>query len=447
MIKVYLRKMKFVPATLLAVSLCVVPAIRAEDAPRALTLKEAVQTALEKSPDLATAQFRIKAARAAYDQTSAAFWPQLRLSASYAGSDNPVQAFMMTLNQRALNMATADFNHPGATDNLNGKIIARYNLYNGGQDEANRQASKLGTEALEKNRDAIRNDLVFEVTRAWYTVDKARQFITTANTAVTSMEANLNTASNRFSQGSALKTDVLDAQVRLAAARENAVLATNALALSEVFFRNVIGVGENENVTAAPQTFTNASTLRDPYASANKRPELAAAEKTVAVAEQQLRAARGGYRPRVNAFASYDVDSGNATTWERSWLAGVNVEMDVFDGFLSRGKVAEARANLEAAREQFRKLQLAIQLEVKQAQLNLADARARLETTGASIAQAEESLQLTKHRYAAGLALFTQVLDAETAVTMARQRRIAAAVDSQIAAAALEKALGTLTKE
>jgi outer membrane protein TolC len=420
--------------------------VSAEDAPHALTLPQAIELALKNNPDLSTAQSRIAAARAGYEQTSAALWPQLRLSAGYAASDNPVQAFMMTLNQRALNMNTANFNNPGATDNLNGKILATYNLYNGGRDAAIRQATKLGAEALEQNRDAIRNDLVFEVTRAWYTVGKARQFITTANAAVTSMEANLAIATNRFAQSAALKTDVLDAQVRLAAARENAVLATNALALSETFFRNLLGVGENENVTAASDSEILRSAQND-NSGKMTRPELIAAEKAVAMAEQQLRAARGNYRPRVNAFASYDFDSGNATTWERSWLAGVNIEMDVFDGLISRGKVAEARAHLDAAREQQRKIKLAIQLEIKQAQLNLADARARLETTGAAIAQAEESLALTKQRYTSGLAIFTQVLDAETALTAARQRRIAAEADCQIAAAALAKALGTTSKE
>jgi len=44
-----------------------------------------------------------------------------------------VQAFMMTLNQRAFSFGS-DFNHPGTTDNLNAKVLASYSLYNGGRD-------------------------------------------------------------------------------------------------------------------------------------------------------------------------------------------------------------------------------------------------------------------------------------------------------------------------
>lgn len=412
-------------------------------APRPLTLAEARQIALENSPDLAAAQQRVVAAKAMLEQSGAAFWPQIRLSGTYSASDNPVQAFMMTLNQRAFDMGRANFNQPGTTDNLNAKVLAAYSLYNGGRDIANRKAARLGTQASQETLAAARNDLVFEVTRAWHNVNKARQFVRAAEAAVASMEANRKTAADRQEAGQALKSDVLDAEVRLAAARENLVQARNAVLLAETAFRFVLGVGETQNVTAAERVDTDpiVTTLPDTL-DVSARPELRAAQHAVAIAEQQLAAAKGGYRPRVQAFASYDLDSGNARHFEDSWLAGVSVELDVFDGFLSRNKVAEARANLEVARQQLRKVELALQLEAKQAALQLAEAQARLDTTAKAVAQAEESLQITKERYAAGLALLTQLLDAETALTAARQRRAAAEADARIAAAALDKALG-----
>ena len=176
-------------------------------------------------------------------------------------------------------------------------------------------------------------------------------------------------------------------------------------------------------------------------------PEIIAAHTAITAADRQVRAAQAGYIPHLNAFASYDLDSGNGTRYADSWLAGVSIDLNIFDGFLTRGKVAEARANLESARQQERKVALAVTLETRQAQLNLEEAQARLATTGKSIAQAEESLQITKDRYANGLALLTQVLDAETALTAARQRRAAAETDLLIAQAALDHAFGKIWKE
>ncbi|HUJ11575.1 MAG TPA: TolC family protein [Verrucomicrobiae bacterium] len=421
--------------------LMAIAAPAAEATPRALTLREAERLALQQNPDLASAQQRVTAARAALQQADAAFWPQVRLSENYAASDNPVQAFMMTLNQRAFNFG-ANFNHPDTTDNLNTKVLATYPLYNGGSDLASRQAARLGAEAGENSLEAVRNELVFEVARGFYTIGKARQFVRTAEAAVTSMESNLGVASNRFTQGTVLKSDFLDAEVRLSEARDNLVRARNALAISETVFRNVLGVGEKENVIAAESASKIISQAVDEPLDISQRPELLAAQKAVAASERRVRAAFGGHLPRVNAFASYDLDSGDARRYEDSWVAGVSVELDVFDGFLTRGKVAEARANLAAAREALRKTELALELEAKQAQLNLNEAQARLATTGQAVAQAKESLQITKERYANGLALLTQLLDAESALTAARQRRAAAEADDQIAQAALEKALG-----
>ena len=430
----------------------IVSGASAEDAPRPLRLAEAIRLALKNNPDLATAQQHVNAARAGIQQTEAALWPQVRLSGSYAASDNPVQAFMMTLNQRAFSF-TGNFNHPDPTDNLNSKVLAQWSLYDGGQSLASRQAAKLNTEATRQTFAAARNDLVFEVTRAFHTIGKAREFVTAAAAAVASMEANVNVASNRFAAGHVLKTDLLDSQVRLAESQENLIRARNAVALSEVVFRTVIGVGEKENVTAdetvgqAPRLSSPDESNRRDTCSTLSRPELAAAQQTVTAAERQVRAAQAGYIPRLNTFASYDLDSGNGTRYTDSWLAGVSIDVNIFDGFLTRGKVSEARANLESARQQERKVALSVTLETRQAQLNLEETQARLDTTGKSVEQAEESVQITKDRYANGLALLTQLLDAENALTAARQRRAAVGTDLLIARAALDHALGKIWKE
>ena len=426
----------------------IVSVASAEDAPRPLALPEAIQLALQNNPDLATAQQRVASARAGLQQTEAALWPHVRISESYTASDNPVQAFMMTLNQRAFVFA-GNCNAPETTDNLDTKVVAQWSLYDGGQTRASRQAAQLNTAATAQALTAARGNLVFEVTRAFYTITKARQFAATAEAAVTSMAATVNVASNRFAAGSVLKSDLLDTQVRLAESQENLIRARNAVAFSEVVFRAVLGVGETLNVTSVAPAASSVepAAVNAPNARVTIRAELTAAHTAVAAADRQVRAAQAGFIPRLNTFASYDLDSGNGTRYADSWLAGVSVDLNIFDGFLTRGKVSEARANLESARQQERKVALAVALEVRQAQLNLEESQARLHTTRQSIAQAAESVQITKDRYTNGLALLTQVLDAETALTAARQRRAAAETDALIARAALDHALGTTGKE
>jgi outer membrane protein TolC len=145
----------------------------------------------------------------------------------------------------------------------------------------------------------------------------------------------------------------------------------------------------------------------------------------------------------VSAFGSLDYDQGWVNDGDgTSYTAGVMVQWDLWDGKLTRGRVNEARANLETVREEQRRLRLAIDFEVEQARRQLADADERLGVTGNAIAQAGESVELTRARFEQGLALSIQLIDAQTALTAARMRRAEAEGDRRIAIAALRKALG-----
>ena len=125
----------------------------------------------------------------------------------------------------------------------------------------------------------------------------------------------------------------------------------------------------------------------------------------------------------------------------RSYTAGVMAQWDLWDGFSTRAKVREARANLESAREEQRRLRLALDFEIEQARLDLDAAAERLAVSGKTVEQAGESASLTRKRFEQGMALATQLIDSETALVAARVRRAEAESDQRIAVAALRKAL------
>ena len=125
----------------------------------------------------------------------------------------------------------------------------------------------------------------------------------------------------------------------------------------------------------------------------------------------------------------------------RSYTAGVMLQWDLWDGFSTRSKAREAKANLESAQEEQRKLRLALNFEVERAQLDLKAEEERLTAGSKTVEQATESAKLTRGRFEQGLALSAQLIDSETALVAARVRRAEAESDQQIAIAALRKAL------
>jgi outer membrane protein len=401
------------------------------------TLERALHQALTSNPDARLAQQRIIAAQAGLDQANSAFWPRLQFQSSYTGTDNPMLAFGSILNQRAYS-SSLNFNDVPSVDDLNARGLLTVPLYAGGRNTAARKAASANTEAARQDNAAVQNALGFEVSRAFCTVLKTRQFVLAAEAAVKAYETNLATAKKRLEGGSILKTDVLDLEVRLAQAREDLVRARNSNALALRALRNLLGIEEGDFEVADAVPAVSAPGSSD----FSGRPELAAAHQREQAAQQQARAARSGYLPRLSAFGSLDYDYGwRYDNGGGSYTAGALLQWDLWDGKLTRAKVHEANANLESAREEQRKLRLALSFEVEQARLDLNAANQRLSVTAQAVAQAEESASLTRARFEQDLALSKDVVDAESALVTARVRRAEAEADRQIAIAALRKAL------
>jgi|GEM_PF-139189 len=409
-------------------------------APGAIDLEDAIAEALENNPEAVLADKRMAAARSAVIQADSMLWPNLTLRSSYLRTDNPIGVFGAALNQRSFG-PTLNFNNVPDADNLMVGGIVTVPLLTGGQIPAERSAARKAAQATGHLREAVKNQLAFEVTRLFLSIQKARAFVETAEAAVASYGNNLAIASKRLEAGKALKADVLDIEVRLAEAQEQLLNARNAQELARRAMANLLGREEGDSLPLPsgepPVLNLPASTLP------SERPELRSLESQQAAAESRERSARSGHRPKLSAFASAEQNHG----WHfngsgRNYTAGLMVNWNLFDGFMTQGKVDEARNHVEIIKEQKRQMRLAIDLEVQQARLNVQTARSRVEVSSKAVELASESAQLTRYRFEQGLALPTQLIDSETALTAARVRQAQARADHLIAIAAVRKALG-----
>jgi outer membrane protein TolC len=402
------------------------------------TLERALEQALAHNPDTQLARHRITAAQAGVAQANSAFWPRVQFQSSYTRTDNPMMVFASILNQRAYS-SSLNFNDVPGVDNLNTRGVVTMPLYAGGRNRAGREAAKANTEAARQDDAAVRNALSFEVARSFHTVLKTREFIRAAEASVSAFQTNVAIANKRLEGGTLLRSDLLDLEVRLAHAREDLVRARNANALANRTLRDLLGIeeGDFEIVDSVP------SAVAPDSGDFSGRAELAAAGQRERAAEERARGAKGGYLPRISAFGSLDYDYGwKSERGGGSYTAGGLIQWDLWDGNLTRAKVREARANMECAQEEQRKVRLAVGLEVEQARLELKAASERLAVTQQAVSQALESASLTQARFQQGAALSTQLMDTETALVSARVRRAEAEADQRIALAALRKAVG-----
>ncbi|HVU35071.1 MAG TPA: TolC family protein [Opitutaceae bacterium] len=407
------------------------------------TLQRAVTTALQHSPDARVARARIEAAQAVVTQAQSAWLPQLSLSGRYTDTNSPMMAFGSILNQRAFNFGL-DFNRPGQIDDLNATGTVAYNLYSGGRATAGRTAARAGADAAGLDFRATQNLLAAEVVKAALNVRKAREAVTAIEGGVKAYEAAVANAQARYAAGQVLKADLLSLEVQLAQTRETLAAARHGAALAARAFQFVLGLAPSDDPVDFVPDDPALATLAEPdTGDFSRRPDLVAMQARVRAAEAMVSAARGGRRPTVNAFASYQYDQGwKLDRHADSWLAGVSVDVALFDGGQTSGKVRQASAQLTEAKEMLRKMTLGIGLEVEQARLAHQDAVERLAVSRQAVQQAEESAELSRARFEQGALLASDLIGVEGRLLEAKLRRTVAEADERIALVDLRRALG-----
>ena len=407
------------------------------------TLERALTTALKDNPDARLAVQRADAAESMVAQARSAWYPQLSLQGRYTQTNSPLMAFGSILNQRAFNFGL-DFNHPGQIDNLNASATVAYNIYGGGRPSAGLAAAHSGVRAAAQDVRAAHNQLGAAMVKAYLDVRKSREAVCALEAGVKAYDAAVAVARTRSDAGQMLRADLLSLEVQLAQTREQLASARHSSALAERAFNFVLGA---ENPAAPVELAAEdpaLSGLRVPAtADFSGRPELLGLQERVEAAEAMRRVARGSRQPTVNGFASYQYDQG----WKLdrhgdSWLAGVSLDLNLFDGGRSSAKIRQSTAELAQVKEMLRKAALGIGLEVEQARLALADARERLTVTDQAVAQADESAALSRTRFEKGLLLAADLIGVESRLVEVRMRHAFAVADERLAIADYRRALG-----
>jgi outer membrane protein TolC len=408
----------------------------------AATLEQCVEAALRDSPDVKSAAHRLEAARAAVREARSAWYPQVGLAGGWTRTDNPPQAFFMALNQRRASLQE-DFNRPDDTENVRGGVVGQWRVFDGGRREADHAAALGGALAAEASLAAVRNELAHQVTAAYAGALQARAYAAVQQEAVNSLGESLRVAAARHAAGGALKSDVLNLEVQRSQAREDLIRASNGMALAVAVVN--AAVGREFLAAGALEPALPPSLLAVPPEHAQGiegRPELAAVAAQVRAATARMARARREYYPGVNAFGSVDWDSETLDGFERSYLAGAAVELNLFDGFRNRSGLARARAQLQEAKAGEERLRQALALDLTQARLGEREAAERLAVAGRSLDAATEALRITQERYEQGAAPVTDLLAAQVALTANRMRQATAEYDVVVARSNVRRALG-----
>lgn len=258
----------------------------------------------------------------------------------------------------------------------------------------------------------------------------------------------LDITSNRFSAGIAPRSDLLQAQTQLASARIDGLSNLRQRAQLEHAIALLLGKAPAEFTLATGpwQMMAPEIPLGLPSALLQRRPDIAAAERRVAVANEQIGIARAAYFPSLSLTGAYGAGGsavGDLFNVANSlWSFGLSATQTLFNAGATGARVDAAQAAQRVAVAQYRQTVLTAfgavedQLTATHALLLQQDLRQL-----ASQAADQVEVQLL-NRYRAGQISYTEVVTAQVTALTARRALVQAKADRQSTAASLIAALG-----
>jgi outer membrane protein TolC len=407
--------------------------------PDTWTVENAVSFAVTNNPDSFIARKRIEEARTMVAAAQSVDYPVIDLSAGYSQTNNPMYSFGNILNQGAFDQSI-DFNDPGRTDDLNLKASIGYRLYNGGRTRAEIEAAQAATEMQEAGLAIVHRRLAFEVIKTFHAIVQAKEMVKVRQEALDAISAALDVANARYDAGDLLRSDLLNLELQQSRASENLIQSRHALELTKRSFLNLLGLKEGEVKISTEKMTKQEIPLNIDGSKREELKQLRAREKASLAA---LKKAQGGRLPTIDAFASYQIDGGLVLEdGGNSWMAGLKMDYRLFDGDRTSSMIAKAKAALQEVKGLIKKTELAINLEIQQAELDYKQARKRVSVTEKMVLVAKEGIRLSRARFKEGVILASDLIDFEMRLSDALARRLAAKARYQVAIANLRRVAG-----
>lgn len=396
----------------------------------ALTVAEAVDTALRHNPQIARSLALLNASDSRTFKAKAPFWPSLEINYSYWRADHDV-----SLDSRNLSSTAAS---------------ARYNLFNGGSDWFRLVAAENRRDAVKWQHRSVIADTILATHRAYIEVLRAEQTLATAHQSVELLLSQYQEAELRLEQGLIARNDLLRIAVDMATAQQSESTARSSLVISRQELARVLGRPLDDEETLAAIVIDEsperpAAELQEEML--KTRSELKYLHSQLEAQAADRKAIKGDLLPDIDLSHSYerfgnhaypessdvDYESNSTTMLQASWL--------LFSGFDTRHELATRKHEILALKEEVRATEDLLKVQLHSSLEAYRLSRINLETARTSVVQATENYRVNEKRYKAQIATTVDLLDAQEFLTRARNEEIKAQYDLYTAKAAIHRVL------
>ena len=410
-----------------------------------LSVNESIKMGLENSNLLHSSKMNVQYSNAKWSEVNTFRLPSLSFNASYTRLSE-VAPFIINTPFGSFDIAPSIFNYYNLQLSLKQPIFTGFKL------ESNSKMAEYNFLAAKQDYTAEEKNLIYNIKNAYWSLFKANQIQKVTEEVVVDIQSHLTDVQNLFAQGLATKNDLLKVKVQLGEVQLNLIDAKNAVKLANLSLVNLIGLPISTNIETTEQPEKSVVKIEDISPLLSKayenRPELKSMNYRIKAGESGVTAAKSDWWPQIYLVGNYYYSRPNqriqplVDQFNKTWDVGVALSVSLWNWGVTVDRTDQAETQLEKAKDAYKIIRDGITLEVTQNYLNIKKSEEKMTVAGQNVSQAEENYRVTDDKFKNGLALNSDLLDAEVALLQAKTDYIQSIVDYELAQAQLNKSVG-----
>jgi len=414
-------------------------------AAQTLTLKDAINYALQNKADAAKAKLDVENSEYKIQEVRAQALPNI--SAAGSLTYNPILQ---------LNALPGDFF--GAPLGQKWNSVAGLNLTQKIFDQSvftGLKAAKSTREFYQVNAQLTEQQVIERVANNYYQVYVQRQKLNVLNETFANTEKTRNIIKGQFDAGLARKIDLDRMNVNLRNIETQRTQVKNAVELQENTLKFYIGMPINTPITLPESDMQVKPLALEENPDVTKRTEYELLQKQKQLYVYNKKAQQAAYYPTLSATAGYNyIGQGPEMPWFKKpedkvyWsdysTIGLNLHIPIFTGFSTRAKVRQADIELRKTEQDIKDTKLSLDLAYQNAKVQIENSLSTIDLQKENAKLAKEVLENTQNNYKQGLATLTDLLDSENSYIEAQNNYTSALLDYKLAEVQLIKAKGEL---
>ncbi len=305
------------------------------------------------------------------------------------------------------------------------RVTAEQTIYDFGKTGSRVSQADARVDAVEWRAETTRERIASDVIAAFLSARRADQLRQVAEESLGAAREHRKVAGDLYDLGVVARNDVLAADLQVAREEGALITAENRVELSRSRLALRMGLSGERTVVPEPGGFPVPPGSLPPLpesvkAAWEKRPDIRAQGALIQEREAAANAAQAEFAPSFFGQGGYLYDSNAFNPNPNVFSLLLGGKINLFSGFSDEAAKREALLGVERRKEEMALLRDEVALSVKRAHLSVVEAEKKKAIAGVAVGQAEENLRIQNDRYREGLAISTEVLDAQTLLSQAK---------------------------